>query len=58
MIATFKIGFYDSYFDIWVEGEKEIRVDGWSDMMNTKIRWKKALTAKYGESVVVECKEE
>lgn len=57
MIATFKIGFYDSYTGIWVEGEKEIFVDGWCDMMNTKNRWKKALAAKYGEDVKVECKE-
>lgn len=57
MVATFKIGFYDSYTGIWVEGEKELWVDGWCDMMNTKIRWKKALTAKYGEGVEVECKE-
>lgn len=57
MVATFKIGFYDPYTGIWVEGEKEFFVDGWCDMMNTKIRWKKALAAKYGEGVEVECKE-
>ena len=57
MVATFKIGFYDPYTGIWVEGEKEFWVDGWCDMMNTKTRWKKALAAKYGEPVEVECKE-
>ena len=28
MVATFKIGFYDPYTGIWVEGEKEFFVDG------------------------------
>jgi hypothetical protein len=57
MTAIFKIGFYDSYTGIWVEGEKEIFVDGWHDMMNTQIRWKKALAEKYGVGVKVECNE-
>lgn len=57
MVAIFKIGFYDSYTGIWVEGEKELWVHGWNDMMNTKNRWKRALAEKYGETVEVECKE-
>lgn len=57
MVTTFKIGFYEPYTGIWVEGEKEFFVDGWYDMMNAKIRWKKALAAKYGENVEVECEE-
>lgn len=57
MVATFKIGFYDPCTGIWVEGKKEFQVDGWCDMMNTEIRWKKALVAKYGETVEVECRE-
>lgn len=57
MVATFKIGFYDPYTGIWVEGEKEFFVDGWHDMMNTQIRWKKALAARYGVAVEAECKE-
>lgn len=57
MTAIFKIGFYDPCTGIWVEGEKEIWVSGWNDMMNTKIRWKKFLTAKYNGNVEVECKE-
>jgi hypothetical protein len=57
MVAIFKIGFYDPYTGIWVEGEKELWVEGWNDMMNTQTRWKKALAADYGENVKVECEE-
>ena len=57
MIATFKIGFYEPFTGIWVKGEKEFCVDGWHDMMNTKIRWKKTLAAKYDENIEVECEE-
>ena len=50
MVRTIKIGFYEPFTGIWVEGKNEYWFKDKAELENTCSRWKMALREKYNST--------